>query len=431
MNTLKKNIFFSLTSQAVILFSNMLTVIFLPKVLNVNEFGYWQLYLLYSSYIGFMHFGFIDGIFLSEGGKKINELKNVKVNAIKIAFFQVLVSVLLFCIILNLDMPYDKYFVLSYTIFSIVFVNLTSYFNFLLIGTNEFNKYFIAITISKSLLIFSVITFYWFNINRYEYYIYIDLAIKIINLTIVCFMFSSHLKIKGNFNNIFRLNNKDIILLKNGFHLMFANIVGLLLIGIIRFMIEKKFSIKDFGEISLLMSTTSLILVFLSGIGNVLFPTLRRIENDSLKESYFLIRKKINMFLYASLILYFPLKIIIEFWLPNYNSALIFLPYIFPIIIFEGKITLLINTYYKVLNIPKKLMQINSIVLFVNLIILLIFSINSIDIYYYVILIPLILCLRYILVEYYLSFILKADLKRFILFDCTIVVLFILLSKQF
>ena len=45
-----------------------------PKKLGVDSYGYFQLYLFYSNYTGFLHFGWADGIFLRYGGEYYDKL---------------------------------------------------------------------------------------------------------------------------------------------------------------------------------------------------------------------------------------------------------------------------------------------------------------------------------------------------------------------
>ena len=50
-----------------VVLSNLLTVIvsslvvlILPKIMGVEEYGYWQLYIFYLSYAGFVHLGWVE-----------------------------------------------------------------------------------------------------------------------------------------------------------------------------------------------------------------------------------------------------------------------------------------------------------------------------------------------------------------------------------
>ena len=56
------NLAFAIVAQGVGLVSSFLTSLVLPKFLGVEDYAYWQLFLLYSSYSGFALLGLNDGI---------------------------------------------------------------------------------------------------------------------------------------------------------------------------------------------------------------------------------------------------------------------------------------------------------------------------------------------------------------------------------
>ena len=69
------------TNFSYVIISNLLTVLvssivvlILPKIMGVEEYGYWQLYIFYLAYVGFLHFGWVDGIYLRYGGVEDDEL---------------------------------------------------------------------------------------------------------------------------------------------------------------------------------------------------------------------------------------------------------------------------------------------------------------------------------------------------------------------
>lgn len=64
-----------------VIFSNLLSffisalvVLFVPKVVGVAEYGYWQLFVLYSSLLGIFQMGWLDGIYLRYGGREYKSL---------------------------------------------------------------------------------------------------------------------------------------------------------------------------------------------------------------------------------------------------------------------------------------------------------------------------------------------------------------------
>ena len=57
-----------IAAQAVALASAAALGFLVPHFLTVEGFGYWQIYVLYSSFVGFLSMGFIDGVYLRFGG---------------------------------------------------------------------------------------------------------------------------------------------------------------------------------------------------------------------------------------------------------------------------------------------------------------------------------------------------------------------------
>jgi O-antigen/teichoic acid export membrane protein len=67
-------IFYSISANLVILFVSILFSFILPKFLGQEDYGYWQLYMFYLTYVGCFHLGWSDGIILRYGGAYYNEL---------------------------------------------------------------------------------------------------------------------------------------------------------------------------------------------------------------------------------------------------------------------------------------------------------------------------------------------------------------------
>ncbi|WP_249630235.1 hypothetical protein [Streptococcus uberis] len=65
----KKNLLAAFSAQGVSLLISILMSLFVPKILGITEFSYWQLFIFYIGYAGFFHFGYNDGLYLKLGGK--------------------------------------------------------------------------------------------------------------------------------------------------------------------------------------------------------------------------------------------------------------------------------------------------------------------------------------------------------------------------
>lgn len=67
-NTVVNNLMYSIVANLLSMFVSAILLLVLPNLLGETEYGYWQLYLFYTSYVGFFHLGLVDGIYLRIGG---------------------------------------------------------------------------------------------------------------------------------------------------------------------------------------------------------------------------------------------------------------------------------------------------------------------------------------------------------------------------
>ena len=64
----KKNMLLALGAQAVALGVGLIKSLVLPVAMSVEGFAYWQVYVLYSGFVGVCAFGYTDGVYLLDGG---------------------------------------------------------------------------------------------------------------------------------------------------------------------------------------------------------------------------------------------------------------------------------------------------------------------------------------------------------------------------
>ncbi|HFD1829677.1 TPA: lipopolysaccharide biosynthesis protein, partial [Enterococcus faecium] len=171
------------------------------------------------------------------------------------------------------------------------------------------------------------------------------------------------------FKNI-HLNNKifgEIFEnIRVGSSLMFSNIASMLISGIPRWFVERKWDVETFGKLSLTLNISNLFMVFMNAIGIVLFPILRRANQNKLSQIYRNIRSVFVPFTYCLLIFFFPIKFILEIWLPEYSESMSYMGILFPMIVYEGRVSLLINTFLKTIRKEKSILYINLLTLVVS-----------------------------------------------------------------
>lgn len=352
-------IFHTISSNFVkIVVTGILTII-IPKFFSVESYGYWQLYIFYTSYVGFFHLGWCDGIYLKEGGKNFNDLNfsSYKNQFFSLVFFQICICILI-VISSNLltDINHEKLVILIGVCFNAIIVTPCTMLNYLMQATDKIKEFSYS-TILGRVTYFSLVCLGLFFHIDFEWIIIADLIGWSITLIYSCFMCKKIFMIKAE-----QLSTTILEILNNiniGIKLMIANIASTLIIGIVRMAIEANWGIEVFGKISLSINFCNLALIFINSVSIVLYPILKRIGNNDLNNIYQILDNIFLPFLFISLTLFFPIKIFISVWLPQYESSLVYMAILFPICIYESKISLLIYTFFKVLRKEKIIMLVN------------------------------------------------------------------------
>ena len=134
-----KNISYSFSANLISLLISAFMVMFVPKLLSINDYGLWQLFLFYYSYLGFLHFGWEDGIYLRYAGKRFEEL-NHKTFAGQF-YCIILLQILLAIVISIFEQAFvtnsDKRLALICAIWLAPFVNFNNFCNFIMQITNR------------------------------------------------------------------------------------------------------------------------------------------------------------------------------------------------------------------------------------------------------------------------------------------------------
>ncbi|GIN59427.1 hypothetical protein J8TS2_37460 [Lederbergia ruris] len=423
-----KNFSYTLLSNLVSLVISTLVVLIIPRLIGVEEYGYWQLYLFYSSYVGFLHFGWNDGVYLRFGGEHYNKLDKRLFHSqfYMLAMSQLLLFVILFILSTLIFKNENRTFVFQMTAICMLIVNIRYMLLFILQATNrivEYSRITIFDRISYAILI---TCFIFINLVDYKLMIVFDLVGKLLSLIYAIYfcrdiVFHSFTTFYFSFSEA--INNISV-----GIKLMFSNIASKLIIGVVRFGIERSWSISIFGKVSLTLTISGFMMLFINAIGIILFPLLRRSSEEKLPMLYLTMRDFLMLFLLVLLTVYYPFKEILSIWLPQYKDGLFYMAMLFPMILYEGKMALLINTYLKTLRKEKNMMRFNLIALFLSIVFTVFTSaiVKNLDLA--VLSIVVVIGFRSIISEVYLSRLLKIKVIKDIVLELIMTILFIAIA---
>ena len=419
---------YTVISNLVSLIISTLVVIIIPKLIGVKEYGYWQLYFFYTSYLGFFNVGWVEGIYLRYGGQEYNELnKDLFTSQFWLFYLYIIItgSLILIYSLFNM-VDFDKQFILQMVSICLVVSIPRSFLLYVLQSTNRIGEYSKLTLYDRIIYCVVILIMLLFGNREYKQLILADLIGKTVTFFGVLYfckeiVFAKWVPLKENFKEM-------LINISVGIKLLFANLASILIIGIIRFGIERSWGISVFGKVSLSLSVSNFLMLFINAIGIVLFPILKRTDVKKLSNIYEIMRTFLMVPLFGILILYYPLKITLSMWLPQYLDSLKYMALLFPMCVYEGKMALLINTYLKTLRKEKLMLIINSISLVISIIITFITTslFNNLD--WAIVSIIFVLAFKCILAELILSKIIERNVYKDIVLEVILTLTFIFIG---
>lgn len=311
--SIKKGITYVFIANVINLLISLFTGFVLPKVLSIETYANIKLFQLYVTYIGILHFGFADGMYLRLGGKNIEnlnkkeileELKTFKIFQLVIAILAIIVSI---CI---------KNEILLLCSIVIIPINIANYLRQVYQAIGQFKKYS-KFTNINTILILIVNIFLLFIVKTDYYRLYI---FGYIGAYIIYWIF-----IEIETRKLFpfkKINaNKKYLIqdIKSGFFLMIGNFCNVIFTSIDRLFIQNLLGSIQFAYYSFAVSVENLMNVFVTPISTVMYNYFC---NTKQKEK--IVDVKMYMLLFSSTVIavIFPAKYIIDVWITKYKESL-------------------------------------------------------------------------------------------------------------
>lgn len=428
------NLKFAFIAQMISIIFSLIMYLILPKIVGVLNYSYWQLFLFYTNYSGFFHLGLVDGIYLQLGGVEYNKLnfKNIGSQFKIMLILQIIVASIFSIIICCIGLEYERVFVILFTVLYIILYCIENFLGFILQAVNFTKKYSIAVIIEKIVCLFLTIILLLNRIESFKVYVIVYVLSKAFN--IIYLIISAKEIVFSKFDNI---KNVLMEMRKNisiGSILMFSGIASTLIIGCGRMIIDGIWGIEKFGKVSFSISMINMVLLFIRQVSMVLFPALREIDDCERKRIYNFSKSCLEIILPIVLTLYVPGKILLEIWLPQYIESLKILAITLPICIFDAKMQILGNTFFKVLRKEKKILIINFFTMLLSLILSIVMGMILNSMICIVIIMVLCIIIRSIISEIYLDNYYENDkiksIKSIIL-ECIITIIFMYISYNY
>lgn len=426
-----KNLYYAFLAQGVSLLLSILMSLIVPKILGVHEYGYWQLFLLYSGFVGFFHFGLNDGIYLRYGGTDYNRL-NYKLLGSQLWFSIAAQSVMaLLAILYAVLFIHDssRSFVIISTAIYLVLNNSCSYLWFVFQLSNRAKVYSLSVIINRLFFMISVIVLLFCKTRTFQTFVILYEVAQI--LALVYSAFVARKIVFVHFISLKRTIRQVLLNIVIGINLMFSNVADMLVISTGRFVVDSLWGITVFGKISFALSLTYFFLLFIGQVSIVLFPNLRQMNIEQLKYYFELGRDILCVLLTGIFLAYFPIKLLLSAWLPQYHESLNYMAFLLPLCTYDGKMQMLCGTYFKVLRKERLLLLINVMTFLLSAVSALVGGYVLHSIYFIIFSMVFSIGIRSIFSEILLSKRLQISYAKSILAESFLAIVYILCSLLF
>ena len=346
-------------AQSVSFLASIAMSLLVPKVLGIETYGYWQLFVFYASYSGFFMLGLNDGVYLIEGGNTRGEMDKRSINS-QFRFgmvFQLIVAAAIASFAVFRAPEEQRFFVLlTFALYTVLY-NLSGFLGYIFQAMNETKLFSYSTMIERLTFLAIILAMFFMRVPDFEPYVCAFLFSKACSLSYCVFHSLDFLTAERcGALECARLSFASI---KVGFALMVSNVASMLILGIARALVDNAWGIEAFGRVSFWLSMVNFFITFVSQASMVLFPALRQGTDEERKTFYCGIRDAMEIAFPAVYLLYFPISWVLSLWLPQYADSMHFLAILLPVCVFDTKMDLCCTTYFKVLREERTLLKVN------------------------------------------------------------------------
>lgn len=368
MNNKIKDFIYALSANIINFALGVITGLLLPVYLNVENYGYFKLFAFYAGYVGFLHFGFLDGIYIRFGSYDYENLPKEKFRGYFkfLTIKQIIISLILALILIVFPLDGNRKIIYIFVAFNIIILNLTTFLSYICQFTKRFKIFSINTVLTK--LIFAIGCVMLFFVSQYNYLPYIIIQ-TICNIVIlIIYIYYNKSIIFGESSSIKELASEIKLDIKTGFFIMLGNFMSIIILGIDRIFVDKFFGIDDFAYYSFAYTLISLFYILLNTLTSVVYPYLTRVGEKELKIAYKKIKDVLSLTLGITLSAYFIVEVIVRTYLIKYVPALEIFKFLTPTILLSGQVSILIANYFKVIKLTKEYTKNNIVALLLGLV---------------------------------------------------------------
>lgn len=348
LRSLARNASVAFAAQGIAMCVSVATTLLVPKVLGVEQFGYWQLFVFYSTYVGFCHLGLNDGVYLVNGGRARGEIDRRSVGSQFVVgtAFQLVLAAVVLVLVATASLSSERSFVLGCVALYMVVKNAALYLGYVFQAMNETRLYSVSCILERLCFAAPLVLMLAFRVRTFEGYVLAYLVASVTQLFFCAWFARDFLRV--GLEAPCEALSDAWASVRVGVKLMLANIASQLVLGVARFAIDVEWGIEAFGKLSLAISMVNFFLAFVTQASMVLFPALRQGGESEQKRFYVASRDAMSLVFPMAYLLYFPMRWVLSMWLPAYADSFAFFVWLLPVCVFDSRMNICCTTLFKV-----------------------------------------------------------------------------------
>ena len=353
------NIIGAVGANVVRLSISVVLTLLLPKLMGQEEYSYWQLYLFYSTYLAYSSLGWCEGFTLKYGGAHYDALnKRLIIGQIWMLFgYELVFFGGLWLMITALGIEGIKYILLLLACASAVFDIVRYMVQSVLHTVNRIREYVRIVLLERLFFAALAAVALLLGFDSALALILAEIAGRLLSMLYAFGVIRDMVFVRpAPVKEIVHEAKNEISI---GCKLLWALLASQLIIGIIRFAIEQKWGVLQFGQISLIISLSNMVVSCVSAIGVVIFPMIKRMREEQMERMYPPVRTLMSAAIWGIMLLFAPCKWFLTCWLPQYAGALDYLALLLPLCLYESRTAMLTTTYLKAYREEKNILKTN------------------------------------------------------------------------
>jgi len=294
-----------------------LMVFAVPRIVKVEDFGYWRIFLLYTGYVGFLHLGFLEGAFLAWAGRPIESFRNELLPVLRFLIVEHLIILIPVCVVgAVLLPPHIKFLVVSIAFYGLL-LNIATLFTCALQAARCFGP--VAVSTAAPIALFLCLVVGLGILGKPDFRILI-VYYSLSWLAVTWYLWWTVQPFRSASTiSAWEVGKKYVLM---GWPITLSSTAIIMAQSADRVVLTSAASIYDFAQYSLAASTMMVPLTVIAAIARVFFPHLAGSKREQHPEIYRQVSRLILMAWCLMLPYYFAVESFVRHFLPAYVDGL-------------------------------------------------------------------------------------------------------------